>query len=109
MSHNARRVPWANPWCQSGYEETSPGGMKKGRGMARLTRRGQTGYSQPIPKAGIGGSPRFAARTPIGIFDREFSLTEQERAGLRWHADGGCLNANCAGGYRGGQLDGHLV
>src|ERR1035441_4001960 len=22
---------------------------------------GQTGYSQPIPKAGIGGSPRFAA------------------------------------------------
>ena len=28
---------------------------------------GQTGYSQPIPKAGIGGSPRFAARTPIGI------------------------------------------
>src|ERR1039458_4229615 len=31
---------------------------------------GQTGYSQPIPKAGIGGSPRFAARTPIGIFER---------------------------------------
>jgi hypothetical protein len=30
---------------------------------------GQTGYSQPIPKAGIGGSPRFAARTPIGIFE----------------------------------------
>src|ERR1035438_2991149 len=29
---------------------------------------GQTGYSQPIPKAGIGGSPRFAARPPIGIF-----------------------------------------
>jgi hypothetical protein len=29
---------------------------------------GQTGYSQPIPKAGIGGSPRFAARAPIGIF-----------------------------------------
>src|SRR5450631_2877788 len=44
--------------------------MKKGRGMARLARRGQTGYSQPIPKAGIGGSPRFAARTPIGIFER---------------------------------------
>src|ERR1039457_994451 len=31
---------------------------------------GQTGYSQPIPKAGIGGSPRFAARTLIGIFER---------------------------------------
>src|ERR1019366_1560334 len=35
--------------------------MRKPLGM------GQTGYSQPIPKAGIGGSPRFAARTPIGI------------------------------------------
>jgi hypothetical protein len=35
--------------------------LPQGRGM------GQTGYSQPIPKAGIGGSPRFAARTPIGI------------------------------------------
>src|SRR5450631_4433450 len=44
--------------------------MKMGRGMARLARRGQTGYSQPIPKAGIGGSPRFAARTRIGIFER---------------------------------------
>src|ERR1019366_4236753 len=46
---------------ESRYEETSPGGMKKGRGMARFARRGQTGYSQPIPKTGIGGSPRFAA------------------------------------------------
>jgi hypothetical protein len=45
-------------------------GMKMGRGTARLAQRGQTGYSQPIPKAGIGGGPRFAARTPIGIFER---------------------------------------
>src|ERR1019366_4916602 len=29
--------------CQSRYEETSPGGMKKGRGMARLARRGKPG------------------------------------------------------------------
>ena len=35
---------------------------------ARAHTEGQTGYSHPIPKAGIGGSPRFAARTPIGIF-----------------------------------------
>src|SRR5450631_4196538 len=48
--------------------------MKKRRGMARLAGRGQTGYSQPIPKAGIGGSPRFAARTPIGIFERVAGL-----------------------------------
>ena len=40
--------------------------MKKGRGRAGLARRGQTGYSQPIPKAGIGGSPRFAAYRPTG-------------------------------------------
>jgi hypothetical protein len=38
--------------------------------MRRPHPAGQTGYSQPIPKAGIGGCPRFAARTPIGIFER---------------------------------------
>src|ERR1035438_7713432 len=38
--------------------------------MRKPLERRQTGYSQPIPKAGIGGSPRFAARTPIGIFER---------------------------------------
>jgi hypothetical protein len=32
----AQRFPWGKPW-------------------------GQTAYSQPIPKTGIGGSPRFAA------------------------------------------------
>src|ERR1017187_9171541 len=31
---------------------------------------GQTGYSQPIPKAGIGGSPRFAARAFIEPWER---------------------------------------
>src|ERR1035438_10682038 len=31
----------------------------------RSISRTQTGYSQPIPKARIGGSPRFAARTRI--------------------------------------------
>ena len=36
----------------------------------RLFPGGQTGYSQPIPTAGIGGSPHFAARTPSGIFER---------------------------------------
>src|SRR5665811_1307067 len=60
--------------------------MKKGRVMARLARRGQTGYSQPIPKAGIGGSPRFAARTLIGIFERvalrgDLTRRDEKRAG----------------------------
>src|ERR1019366_4905513 len=39
----------------------------------------------------------------------EILLTKQEHACLRWHAAGGCLYGNGSGGYRGGQLDGHLV
>jgi len=36
------------------------------RGCHRdVSRQGQTGYSHPIPKAGIGGSPRFAAHTLV--------------------------------------------
>src|ERR1035441_1367151 len=34
----------------------------------RSISRRQTGYSQPIPKAGIGGSPRFAAHARIWHF-----------------------------------------
>ena len=40
---------------------------------------GQTGYSQPIPKAGIGGSPRSAARTPIGISPKRILSFTQHR------------------------------
>src|ERR1035438_4801127 len=36
------------------------GDENRARGWRSIRRR-QTGYSQPIPKAGIGGSPRFAA------------------------------------------------
>src|ERR1039457_5324727 len=34
----------------------------------RSISRRQTGYSQPIPRAGIGGSPRFAAHARIWHF-----------------------------------------
>ena len=40
--------------------------------------RRQTGYSHPIPKAGIGGSPRFAGRTHGGAaFPVELSLEDE--------------------------------
>src|ERR1035438_8797303 len=38
-----------------------------GRRGAGARPAGQTGYSQPIPKAGIGGSPRFAGVSTFGI------------------------------------------
>jgi len=79
-----REVPiWA------GAPSVSRGGKTIGRNFWHIERQieeppvwiqvaacsvGQTGYSQPIPKAGIGGSPRFAARTPIGIFERGAGL-----------------------------------
>src|ERR1035441_8247444 len=47
------------------------------RVVRRGVGRGQTGYSQPIPKAGIGGSPRFAARAPIGIFEGGWCILHQ--------------------------------
>src|ERR1017187_4483285 len=62
--------PGGKPWDR----QPVPGKLRRKLGVGRVMRRphpaGQTGYSQPIPKAGIGGSPRFAARTPIGIFER---------------------------------------
>src|ERR1017187_2816318 len=63
--------------------------MKKGRGMARLARRGQTGYSQPIPKAGIGGSPRFAVpalQSPLcnAHTDRHFRESLVSPQALQW-------------------------
>src|ERR1019366_9054952 len=53
------------------------------RGRPNRGQTGQTGYSQPIPKAGIGGSPRFAARTPIGIFERVLSVPYAQVYGAR--------------------------
>src|SRR5664279_83930 len=55
---------------ESRYEEGLIRGDENRARDWRSISPGQTGYSQPIPKAGIGGSPRFAARTPIGIFER---------------------------------------
>ena len=57
---------------------------------------GQTGYSQPIPKTGIGGSPRFAARTPIGIFERVPGLRHlpQNQAGARLVTSGSEFNSS---------------
>jgi hypothetical protein len=49
------------PRCEEGLirQEENGSGVK-----------GQTGYSYPIPKAGIGSSPRFAV-TRAGLFSRE--------------------------------------
>src|ERR1019366_3060635 len=80
--HTARSVcarpatfPWAATWWPAAggsqdpqrerlrFEspsENTTGPRAQGRPTGR--RGGQTGYSHPIPKAGIGGSPRFAGQ-----------------------------------------------
>src|ERR1019366_1565649 len=76
---------------------------------------GGTGSSLSTPACGriffspsdARGSDRSPDWAPGGVA-AVILLTKQEH-GLRWHAACGCLNRNCAGGYRGGQLDGHLV
>src|ERR1035441_2886950 len=54
----AWRFPWGKPW-------------------------GQTGYSQPIPKAGIGGSPRFAAHLPPKMVRHWFLAKTVRQASVR--------------------------
>src|ERR1035438_10377662 len=71
---------------------------------------------RPIPKAGIGGSPRFAARTPIGIFERVPGLRRMaapppKRLGTRallvaQHLAGVEAGGAARGKERGGAADG---
>src|ERR1019366_191797 len=53
------------------------GDENRGREGRSISRR-QSGYSQPIPKAGIGGSPRFAANARIWHFRESAEKTEAE-------------------------------
>ena len=47
---------------------------------------GQTGYSQPVPKLGIGGSPRFAATQ--AMVDFRPGTMRQVKIIVEKHADG---------------------
>jgi hypothetical protein len=58
-SQAGNQVTWNHFFCGAQYPPSS-GAMKIGRHDWWSIRRRQTGYSRPIPKAGIGGSPRFA-------------------------------------------------
>jgi hypothetical protein len=54
--------------------------LKRFGGHGQAFPVGQTGDSQPIPKAGIGGSPRFAAYGGPPLFKVDFSATESHNA-----------------------------
>src|ERR1035441_761335 len=60
-----------NPWQSRQSPEGTRTDENRARDWRSISRR-QTGYSQPIPKAGIGGSPRFTAHARIWHFRERF-------------------------------------
>src|ERR1017187_7114378 len=62
----------------------------QGRQISKVRRydsspSGQTGDSYPIPKAGIGSSPRFAAaRAAEAIFERAIQFQRRELVAVLW-------------------------